>query len=473
MSSLLPTRTDVLIVGAGPVGLALAVSLARLGVDHVLIERNEQIAPGSKAAVVQPGTLEYLDRAGLAEDLIAAGRRGQGFHFRVGSRMLFRASFDELDTPFPFPLVITQDRTEERLEHGLRALGGAAYRGTTLLHLRPDFPGMIATVATADGSVRAVSARYVVGCDGVRSKVRELTGISFAGDSHEPLFALADVRLSDPGEDYTDTTYFLSTSGMAIVSPLQSGLHRIVAAVPPDSTPPTAEGLESILAATGAKRVRVTEVAASSTYRVQERMADRYIQGPVFLVGDAAHTHSPAGAQGMNTGIQDAGNLAWKLHAVLTGAASERLLDSYETERRPVASAVIAFTRQLAAAATLRDPELVRLRNMLLAAAGRTAEAPAWLARRLAQLDVGYARTGADGPFPVGARVSPLLVAPSGLDWVLAVPPKNAENVPESGPGGAAVQVVDQLTEPLLVRPDGYVAAYGDISALSPLGALS
>lgn len=168
----LPMRTDVLIVGAGPAGLTLAASLAQLGVDHVLIDRNPIVQPGSKAAAVQPRTLEYLDRIGVAEDLVADGVRGRGFQVLDGSRTLMRLSYDTLDTPFSFLLFISQRATEEHLARRLVELGGTIFRGNRLLALQPDHPGVTATIAAPDGTLRAMTARYLVGCDGVFSTVR-------------------------------------------------------------------------------------------------------------------------------------------------------------------------------------------------------------------------------------------------------------------------------------------------------------
>ncbi|MFJ3840629.1 FAD-dependent monooxygenase [Streptomyces sp. NPDC090054] len=463
----IPRTTDVLICGAGPTGLALAASLRQLGVDHVLIDRHDAVRPGSKAAAVQPRTLEYLDRIDVGASLVKEGRKGRGFCLHDGEQPLLQACYDGLDTPHPYILLASQQTTERHLTRRLEALGGTVYREHRLLGFTPDFPGVTVTVAGPDGVLRAVTARYLVGCDGLHSTVRTAAGIAFPGEAPEQLFALADVRLKagPQAAAHEDTTFFLSEAGLLLLSPLAEGLHRLVAPVPPGSATLRAEDVEELLARRGPADgwAQVEEVVTSSTYRAQERVADRFRAGPVFVAGDAAHTHSPAGGQGMNTGIQDAGNLAWKLHAVLSGAAPDALLDSYHSERQPVAARLISFTGQFARIATLHDPASGRLRNALLAAAGSTPGVTDRLARSLAQLDIGYSREPDLGTPRPGTRVPPLAVPPDGLHWTLALPgPGTAQHDgPGKRHGPLTVRHVPDLKTTLLVRPDGHLAGAG------------
>ena len=461
---MLPVETDVLIVGAGPTGLALAVSLALLGVEHVLIDRDAGAHAGSRAVAVQPGTLEYLARLGIAEGLVADGVSGQGFRVQDGDRTLVWAPYQGLDTPFPFMLLVPQRVTEASLERRLADLRGAIHRRHQLISWQHAYRGVHATVAGPDGVLRAVHARYLVGCDGLHSTIRATAAIPYPGEDPSQLFALAGVRLTgDPNAFEADgPTLFLDERGWVFVAPLPGGLHRIVASVPADTPPLLAREIDALLATRAGERAgrwRVAQVAESATYRHHQRVAARFSEGPVFLAGDAAHTHSPIGGQGMNTGIQDAANLAWKLHEVIVAGAPDELLDTYHRERHPVATSLVASTGRITALATLADPAARRLRNEVLEAAA-TPNATDWLAARLSQLAVEYGEAR-PGPLPrVGQRVAPTLVPHRDLRWTLAVPAGAGVQIDDQC-GRLAVQAVEGLETTLLIRPDGYLAARG------------
>jgi 2-polyprenyl-6-methoxyphenol hydroxylase-like FAD-dependent oxidoreductase len=301
-----------------------------------------------------------------------------------------------------------------------------------LLSFDPEFDAVTAMVADADGGVHAIRARYLVGCDGLHSGVRTRSGIGFSGTENEQTFALADVRTAG-GDDVPRVDFTFSADGMLLRSPLPDGVLRFVATVPRDTKPLDRDGVQHLIDTRvgPGHGTTVTEVLQSSSYHVSSRLADTFSKDRVFLVGDAAHVHSPAGGQGMNTGIQDAVNLAWKLAAVLDGD-DPALLDTYDTERRPNAAGVLGITGQITTLAQLTDPTTMALRDQVLRAVGGIDAVPRTLAAKLSQLDVGYA-----GPDPVGRRL-PITEPPAvGLRW------SDAEWA-----DGRKVRV----------RPDGYVA---------------
>jgi 2-polyprenyl-6-methoxyphenol hydroxylase-like FAD-dependent oxidoreductase len=452
-----PAHTDVLIVGGGPAGLTLGVTLAQLGIDHVVIDPKPAVAPGSKAAAVQPRTLEYLDRVGLADRLIEHGLQGSGFAAADGDRHLLRLSYENIASPYPFLLLISQQQTEIRLEQRLQELGSRVFRGVRLLDMVDEFPGSAATVVTQDGTPQVITARYVIGADGVHSTVRERRGVSFPGDSPTHLFALADVVLEGDDTVGMDTTFSFSPHGMLLTSALPGGQLRVVASVPPGTSAPDEADIARLLHERGARWAReatVKSVAANSTYQVQQRVVTSMRSGNAFLVGDAAHTHSPAGGQGMNTGIQDAANLGWKLHHVLTGRTSEHLLDTYEAERHPVAEGLIAFTAQLMDLAMVDNRDAAVLRNDVLAAAATVPGVADWLANKLSQLDIAYAPARPDDTV-AGRRIDPRVAVPRGLSWTVVTPPGvSIANAPHD----VALTTSADVSEPIAVRPDGIAA---------------
>ncbi|KAB2362670.1 FAD-dependent monooxygenase [Actinomadura montaniterrae] len=361
----LPGTTDVLIVGAGPVGLALATALARAGVDAVLIDKAAAGANTSRAAVVHARTLEVLRDIDVTGDLVERGVVVPRFTVRERDRVLLKVDFGSLPTDYPFTLLVPQNVTEELLGDRLRAAGGRVLRPHELAHIGQDGPHVIATMK--DG--RTIRARYAVGADGMHSVVRDKTGIAFTGDTYAQSFVLADVHLDWPDVP-NEVMLFFSAEGVTVVAPLPGGRHRIVATVDHAPEAPDLAHVQALLDERGprAHPVTVKDLVWSSRFRVHHRLADHYRAGRLFLAGDAAHVHSPAGGQGMNTGIQDALNLAAKLTAVLRDGASGTVLDEYEAERRPVAEEVVAFTHKITRVATVSGGPLRGIRNTALRA---------------------------------------------------------------------------------------------------------
>jgi 2-polyprenyl-6-methoxyphenol hydroxylase-like FAD-dependent oxidoreductase len=380
MTSAPHTETDVLIVGAGPTGLTLAAALAAKGVRTTLIDRQAAGANTSRAAVVHARTLEVLEPLGVAQTLVSRGIPAQRFTIRDRDRVLVPIGFEDLPTPYPYTLMISQADTESVLLQRLTRLGGRVQRPRTLVGLTQD-----ATKATAlldDGS--RVSARYVVGADGMHSAVREQAGIPFSGGNYAESFSLADVRLTGAVPRDEVILYF-SPAGMVVVAPLPGGVHRIVATVNQAPEHPDVAFVQALLDTRGPEREKavVHEVLWGSRFRVQHRIADAYRAGRVVLAGDAAHVHSPAGGLGMNAGILDAMSLADALEAALAGHTGA--LDAYGAQRRPVAQQIVALADRLTRMATIR-PGLRSLRNLLLSTVSRLPAVRRQLAWRLSGL---------------------------------------------------------------------------------------
>ena len=359
----LPHSADVLIVGGGPVGLTLAASLQARHVDVLLVDKAAEGANTSRAAVIHARTLEALRRIDVSEELVRRGIIVPRFTVRDRDRALLTIDFNGLPTRHPYTLMLPQDITEEVLTSRLQQLGGRVHRPYELASLEQDGDGATATMVGGE----TVRAPYIVGADGMHSAVRGQTRIGFAGDSYGHSFVLADVHLDWEFDD-TEVMLYLSPAGLVVAAPLPGGRHRIVATVDEAPERPDREHIQALLDARGPQKhpARVKDVVWSSRFRVHHRLADRYREGRIFLAGDAAHVHSPAGGQGMNTGIQDAVALGARIAGVLRDGADERTLDEYEAERRPVAADVVAFTHRATLVATVEHPRVRWIRNAAL-----------------------------------------------------------------------------------------------------------
>ncbi|GAA0268335.1 FAD-dependent oxidoreductase [Cryptosporangium japonicum] len=370
--------TTVLIVGAGPTGLTLACVLARRGVPVRLIEAAPGPQGGSRGKGLQPRSLEVFEDLGVIDRVLTAGRAAMPMHSigpdgrvtRGGEVPAFLR--DRPDIPYPASLITPEWRTEEALRLRLAELGGTVEFGTALVGFTQSGDGVTARLVT-DGVAETVTARWLVGCDGGHSVVRKQAGVAFVGETREDVrMIVADCRVD--GLDRQAWRTWRHEEGVVSLCPLPStDLFQYGAGVAPGQHPElTRSALQATLERrTGRTDIRLHEPRWSSLWRANVRLADRYREGRVFLAGDAAHVHSPAGGQGMNTGIQDAYNLGWKLAAVAQGAPPA-LLDTYESERRPVAAHVLALSD-------------ARLRQML-----EDNDVPVRRDASTLQLDVGY-----------------------------------------------------------------------------------
>jgi 2-polyprenyl-6-methoxyphenol hydroxylase-like FAD-dependent oxidoreductase len=383
----LPATTDVAIVGAGPTGLALACVLAAKGVDFMLLDRLAEIQTTSRAAVIHARTLEVLDSLGVTPRLHAEGRVVSRFTVRDRDRVLATIPFATLPTRYPYTLMVPQQITERILLERLRELGGDAFRPYAVTGQEQHKDDVALSVAADGGATQTVRARYVVGADGMHSVVRQHAGIGFSGDAYEHSFVLADVRMEWP-VSADEVMLFFSPDGLMVVAPLPGVYHRIVATSDEAPERPAIPHLQQLLDARGpvTNAARIHEIVWSSRFRVHHRLADRYRADRILLAGDAAHVHSPAGGQGMNTGIQDGLALGEALADVVQGRVPASGLDGYERRRRPVAQRVVAFTDRMTRAATVRGRSMRTIRNAFVRGVAGVPRIPLALATELAGL---------------------------------------------------------------------------------------
>lgn len=364
-----PTETDVLIVGAGPTGLALAISLRQAGLAPLVVDRLPAGLNASRAAVIHAHTLDVLDTIGVADTLAARGLKLPAFSIRERDRALVTLPFDRLPTAHPYLLMIPQDATEAALAERFAALGGTVRRGVTATGFARDGECVRATLAGPDGE-RTVRVRHVVGADGMHSAVRDAAGIAFEGVAFDESFVLADVAMEWPPGP-REVALFFAPDGLLVVAPLPDGSYRLVAPVAEAPEHPDAADMQALLDARGpeARPGRIERVVWSSRFRVHHRLAASYRAGPYTLVGDAAHVHSPAGGQGMNCGLVDACVLGRLLADVLQGKRPHADLDLYEKLRRPAAARVLALSGRLTKVATIDGAFARAARNVALSAA--------------------------------------------------------------------------------------------------------
>jgi 2-polyprenyl-6-methoxyphenol hydroxylase-like FAD-dependent oxidoreductase len=367
---MLPSQTDVIIVGAGPTGLALAAALQKAGVSHVVIDALDGAQNTSRAAVVHAHTLEMLEGIDVVSAMEEAGMALSHFVVRDRDQALLDLSFDDLPSTYRHLLMVPQSTTEALLEARLNELGGTVHRGVAALGATPagdgeEGHGATVRALTAAGE-QVIEARYVVGADGMRSVVREAAGIGFLGEAYGESFVLADVRMDWP-LGAKEVSLFFSPAGLVVIAPLPDGSYRVVATLDDAPDTPGIADIQKLLEARGpTPAARVTAISWASRFRVHHRLAERYRSGPFLIMGDAAHVHSPAGGQGMNTGLVDAMVLGEALTRVLSGGEPDSLLDAYARTRRPAAQGVLALARGLTGISTVHSVPLRRLRNLVL-----------------------------------------------------------------------------------------------------------
>lgn len=343
-------HTDVLVVGAGPTGLMLANQLVRYGIPTLIIDRNDGPSVRTKALGVQARTLEIYSHLGIAEQAIELGKRATGGNMWIHGERKARVPLEAIGrdlSPYPFLLILGQDDNERLLGERLQGQGIDVRWNLELVELQQTPEGVTAQLRQAGGNTFPVTAKWVAGCDGTHSTVRKLCNIDFAGAPYEHLFYVADTLVTGAMVP-EELNIYLWQRGFHLFFPMRGSDHwRLVGIVPPELRTRDKLGFDAVEPFIRKETETTLNFQACSwfsTYHVHHRRAARFRDRRCFLLGDAAHVHSPVGAQGMNTGLQDSYNLAWKLALTIAGHADDDLLDSYDAERAPVADWLLERT---------------------------------------------------------------------------------------------------------------------------------
>ena len=475
----------VLVAGAGPVGMTMAANLRRLGIELRIVDKAVARTDKSKALVIWPRTLELFDIQGCVEPLLAAGMQGHGARIYASGRELVEVRLDTARSVYNYALMIPQSETERVLEEELARLGVTVEREVALQSFADDGTGVNATLQHADGRTETMRADFLIGCDGAHSAVRHGLGVGFEGTTEPSDWLLADLRMEgDLAPD--EITLAWTAEGILALFPIVGGRFRVIGDVGlaagergPD---PSLADIQRLLDERAPKPLRGHDPFWLSRFRINERKVKDYRVGRVFLAGDAAHVHSPAGGQGMNTGMQDAFNLAWKIALVMNGRAKPALLDSYSPERSAIGEQVLRNASAMTKVAIMRNPLLQELRN---AAAGVLGHIPALrqhMVDQLTETDLHYdtrffshhARGSSsmpgDGhrardvllPLPQGGWTRLHEILHGGHFAVLSVGTTRVDLPPELGPVAIAERVDEDpnytADHHYLIRPDGYVA---------------
>jgi 2-polyprenyl-6-methoxyphenol hydroxylase-like FAD-dependent oxidoreductase len=483
-------KQDVLVVGAGPVGLAMAIELARYGVPVRIVDKAVQRTDKSKALVIWSRTLELMDRIGCTASFIDAGFKVTAANIRTEDKQIARITLDEIPTPYPFALVLPQSETERLLEEQLTSYGVHVERSVELIRFEANADGVVSTLCHLDGREEAFESAWLVGCDGAHSIVRHQLGLGFEGDTLKSDWILADIHLSGvphPGE----IEILWHAEGVLAIFPISKDRYRVIANVGDGSgkaagTDPTLEEVQAVMDRRGPGGMIASEPLWLAGFHINERKVTDYRVGRLFLAGDAAHIHSPAGGQGMNTGIQDACNLAWKLALVCHGIGNtELLLDSYSQERSAVGETVLKGAGRITAIGILSGEIKQSIRNRLASLIFGLSPIVKTAANAMAEISIGYPKSPLnvrgkhissgphvgerapirEGSAPVGAGNSPRF----------ALFAENSAEVSTLMDRYSAL-LEDEVRPPFhaggvwLVRPDGYVVATTSSGDLNTVG---
>jgi 2-polyprenyl-6-methoxyphenol hydroxylase-like FAD-dependent oxidoreductase len=474
---------NVLVVGAGPVGLTMAAELARYGVSVRIVDKTAERTDKSKALVIWSRTLELIDRMGCTATFVDAGMQATAANIIAGKEQIARITLDKVVSPHPYALMLPQCETERLTEEHLNSLGVQVERSMELTHFESTDAGVVSTLRFADGHEETQESAWLIGCDGAHSAVRHQLGMQFEGDTLKSDWVLADVHMTgvpNPGE----IAIMWHSEGVLALFPITQDRYRVIADVgdganktngAPVTADPTLEEVQAIMDRRGPGGIIASAPIWLAAFHINERKVKEYREGRVFLAGDAAHIHSPAGGQGMNTGMQDACNLAWKLALVCHGTCeAEPLLGSYSVERGAVGEQVLKGAGRVTQIGILRGDFLQSVRNHLASMVFGISAVRAKAAEALTEISIGYAKSplnshgawvhgGAaagerapirDGETPVGAGDSPRFAVCAEEDG------DNYATLVSRYPDLLEAGVRRPFSEGgmWLVRPDGYVA---------------
>jgi 2-polyprenyl-6-methoxyphenol hydroxylase-like FAD-dependent oxidoreductase len=472
-------NAEIIIVGAGPVGLTMAAELARFGVSVRIVDKAAARTDKSKALALWSRTLELLDRAGCAGAFVAAGQKVDGANIVAGSKRIGHVSLSGVNSPYPFALMLPQSETERLLEAHLAELGVHVEREVEVTGFTDTGSAVTTALRGPDGREGSIETSWLIGCDGAHSIVRHTLGLRFEGGTLRTDWMLADIHLPDGLLPQSELSLYWHEDGVLVVFPISPRRYRVIADIgrsqgnhPAD---PTLEQVQAVIDRRGPGGLVASDPIWLSGFRINERKVADYRVGRAFLAGDAAHIHSPAGGQGMNTGMQDAINLAWKLALVCQRKCSENgpVLDSYSIERSAIGDQVLAAAGRLTAVGVLKNHTAQTVRNLVASFVFGLSRVQKAMADTLTEVSISYDHSplngpgahGIEGPGP-GERAAPIT---GELPVVSGDAPRFALFAAPSEAALALLKDFSGLLESSLrgpfeeggmwlARPDGYIA---------------
>ncbi len=388
------SRADVLVVGAGPTGLTMACELARHGITPRIIDEAPAPSDKSKAFGIHARTLELFETMGIVDTVLGQGNICNGFDMYNHGKPLAHVIFDSLESKYPFFLILAQSDTEKILNAHLESYGIRVEREKELVGIEQSDAGNTARLKIKDGSQEFIECAYITGCDGAHSSSRHILGLEFKGAPYPSYWLLADCDL-DWKYPLHHLSVFIHPLGVTAYFPLYRDRGRLMfelpdAPVDEEMPEPAIEDVRRLMSEREIDYRSVGNPNWLAYFKLHHRMVDKYGDGRVFLCGDSAHIHSPIGGQGMNTGIQDSYNLAWKLALVLKGRSPESLLDSYNTERHRVGKGVVSLTDMATKMVGIHNPVLAAIRNKLLGTLSKLDPVQGKILTTLSQIEINY-----------------------------------------------------------------------------------